>query len=195
MKRLAGLSLFIVLVLMIQGIAFGGSGSRLIKEMVGPDQTVEYAQSRPVIISKKEYRLAIAPKSILVAPKTYIKFTLVVYNPKDEPLSISTDNIRVYAGEKNFELLSLDKLEEEYRKEILKDYNNLSKEQVKALTPFIEDKMQRLRNECLKDQKIPPQKRLDGLFGVDIPMKTPKVTIEIITQRETHSFSFNIIDL
>ena len=195
MKRLAGLSVFIVLVLMIQGMAFAGSGSRLMKEIVGPDQKVEYAQSRPIIISKKEYNMALAPESILVAPKTYIRFTLVVYNPKDEPLSISPDNVKVSLGEKSIELLSVDALAEETRKDILKDYKNLSKDQMKALKPFIDDKVQRVRKACLKGQKVPPKKRVETLFGLDIPMRTPKVTIEVITPKDTHSFSFNIIDL
>ena len=179
----------------LTGALVGGSGSRLIKEIVGPDQTVEYAGSRPLIISKKEYRMAVAPKSILIAPKTYIKFSLVILNPTEEPLSISPDNVRVFTGDKNYEFLSIEELVEESRKEILKDYKNLSKEQMKALTPFIEDKMQRLRNECLKDQIIPSKKSIEGLLGLDIPMKTPKVTIEVTTPKEIHAFSFNIFDL
>ncbi len=81
------------------------------------------------------------------------------------------------------------------RKDIMKDYTKLSKEQMKALTPFIEDKMNRLRNECLKNQTIPPKKKGEGLFAIDIPMKTQKVTIEVTTPKDTHIFNFNIIDL
>ena len=195
MKRLVGLSIIIVSVFLFHGIVIGGSGSRLIKEVVGPDQQVEYAQSRPVIISKKEYRMAVAPKSILIAPKTYMKFTLVIFNPKDEPLSFSQNNVRVYSGDKNFEILPMDTLVAQVKKDILKDYKNLSKEQMKALTPFIEDKMNRVRNECLKDQIIPPKKRVAGLIGLDIPMRTQRVTVEVTTPKETHTFNFNIIDL
>ena len=195
MKRLVGLSIIIVSVFLFHGIVIGGSGSRLIKEVVGPDQQVEYAQSRPVIISKKEYRMAVAPKSILIAPKTYMKFTLVIFNPKDEPLSFSQNNVRVYSGDKNFEILPVDTLVAQAKKDILKDYKNLSKEQMKALTPFIEDKMNRVRNECLKDQIIPPKKRVAGLIGLDIPMRTQRVTVEVTTPKETHTFNFNIIDL
>ena len=195
MKKLIGLSIFTVLMLMTHGMAVGGSGSRLLKEIVGSDQKLEWARSNPVLISKKEYNLAITPKTILLPSKELIKFTLVIYNTKEEPLAFSLENIRIYSGDKNFELLPEETLLANEKREILKDYSRLSKEALKPLAPFIEDKLNRLRVQLLKKQSIPPKKRLEGLFAIDPPMKTKKVTIEITTPKDKHIFNFSLIDL
>ena len=118
MKKLVGVGTFIIIfVFIFGGVSTGASGSRLLKEIVSADQKVKYVQSRPVIISQKHYRVHVAPKSILLDPKTSIKFTLVIHNPQEDPLHFSLTSIQAYSGEKTFPLLNPETLIAEVRME------------------------------------------------------------------------------
>lgn len=196
MKKLVGVStLIIIFVLVFWGISTGASGTRLLKEIVSADQKVKYVQSRPVIISKKHYRVHVAPKSILLEPKTSIKFTLVIHNPHGDPLHFSLTSIQAYSGEKTFPLLKPETVIAEARKEYSAKKLKLTKEQAKMLAPFVEDKMQRLRDELLKDQTIASQKTVVGLIAIDVPLGIEKLTIEVTTPKDTHKFLFNLFEL
>ena len=95
MKKLVGVGIFLIIfVLIFGGVSIGASGSRLLKEIVSADQKVKYVQSRPVIISKKHYRVNVAPESVLIDPKTSIKFTVVIHNPHGGPLHFSVNNVQ-----------------------------------------------------------------------------------------------------
>jgi hypothetical protein len=196
MKKLVGVGVVIIIFVFIcAGVSTGASGSRLIKEIVGADQKVKHVQSRPVLISVKHYRVHIAPEIILVDPKTSIKFTLVIHNPHEDPLHFSVDNVRAYAGKKMFPLLTPEEVTAEARKEYSPKKLGLTKEQAKPLVPFVEDKMQRLRDKLLKDHIIASQKTVVGLIAIDVPMGVEKLTIEVTTPKDTHTFLFNLFEL
>jgi hypothetical protein len=196
MKRLVGVGIAIIFfVLIFGGVSIGASGSRLLKEIVSADQKVKYAQSRPVIVSKKHYRVNVAPESVLIDPKTSIKFTLVIHNPHGDPLHFSIDNVKAYEGKKTFPLLKPEKVVVEVRKEYSAKKLKLTKEQAKMLEPFVEDKMQRLRDKMLKDQIIASQKTVVGLIAIEVPMGVEKLTIEVTTPKDTHTFLFNLFEL
>ena len=195
MKKLVGAGVFIlVCVSIFGGVSTGASGSRLLKEIVSADQKVKYVQSRPVVISKKHYRVHAAPKSILIDPKTSIKFTLVIHNPHRDPLHFSVDNVQAYSGEKTFPLLKPEKVIAEARKEYSADKLKLNKDQAKILSPFVEDKMQQLRDELLKDQIISSQKTVVGLIAIEVPLGIEKLTVEVTTPKDTHTFLFNLFE-
>jgi len=70
----------------------------------------------------------------------------------------------------------------------------LNKEQQKALAPYLEDKMQRLREKILKTQIIAPKDRAMGLIYVRVPAGTEKLTIEVTLPKEKHTFDFHVIE-
>ena len=195
MKRFVALGIFFIFAFMIQDVATGASGSRVLKEVVGADQVVKQGQGAPLIVSKKTNIVGIMPKTILIPPKAYIQFSLVINNRTTEPLKFSVKDIRVFSGDKDFPVLEADKVAEEARKEYSKEYSNLSKEQKKAMLPFIEDKMQRARKELIEDQTIAPKENGKGLFAVDVPLGTKKLSVEVKTTTDTHQFNFQIFDI
>ena len=103
--------------------------------------------------------------------------------------------MKAYSGTKVLELLKPEKIIDEVRKEYSKENLDLNKEQEKALAPFVEDKIQRLRDKLLKTLIIPPKEKVTGLIAIEVPLGTKKLTIKVTTPKGNHKFDFSVIEL
>ena len=123
------------------------------------------------------------------------KLTLVIANPTEEPWHFSTKDLKVYSNIKNLEILKPERVVAEARKEFSGDEYKISQEQAKALAPYVEHKMQNLRDSLLKTGDIPPKGKTKGVIFIDVPQGTELLTIEVKAPGELHQFSFKIIEL
>lgn len=187
--------IWVFLLFMIGNIAIGSSGSRLIQEIVGTDQSLKRAQGgMPVIVSKKEYAVSISPETIITDMEKPIIFIIVIANPFKDPLQFSLKDVRAYTEKKDIGILDSEEIIAEAREDFSKKNYKLNKEQQKALAPYIEDQMQRLRDKLLKTQTIAPKDQVMGLIYVQVPSGTEKLTIEVTLPKEKHEFSFHMIE-
>ena len=194
MRKVIGVGVCIIMSFFVWGTAMGASGARLLQEVPSADQSVKRANGMPVIFSQKTYDVILSPETILIEPKKYIQFTIVVSNPTEDPLVFMLSRVRVYSGERELNLVKPGKIIEDAQKEYSQEALGLSKDQEKILVPFIKDKMQQLRNKLLKDYTVPPKERVEGIVMIDLPMGSDNLTIEVTTQKESHKFLFNVAE-
>ena len=73
MTQIKWLTIVALILIIIGNMAFASSGSRLIQEVIAPDQTMKRIKGMPVIISKKKYGTPVRWKSIWDNNKPMIK--------------------------------------------------------------------------------------------------------------------------
>lgn len=187
--------MIILLCFILYPVYAESAGTRLLREVPGPGQEVKSRAGLPLIISKKLCNVAVSPESIMVEHGRLFRFTVIIVNLTDQPLNFSTKDIRVSAGQKDIDLVSEERIVEEERNEYSRETLNISKEEEKILSPYVKDKIQRLKNRLLKEQTVSPQKMLKGLIAIDLPMGSDNLTIEITTGKGHHRFDFNVMEL
>ena len=170
-------------------------GSRMFQGVAGPDQEIKQVQGLPVIISKRNYYLYLMPESMFSQINEPVKFTLFIQNPTERPWAFSINQLKAYSNGKDLKILGPEKIVAEARKEFSREEYKINKEQAKALAPYVEQKMQTLRDNLLKTENIPPKGKIKGLIYIDIPKGSEMLTIEVKAPGETHKFSFKIIEL
>jgi hypothetical protein len=195
MKTFISLGIFMCITIMIGNAAIGSSGSRLLKEVVSDGQTLKRVKGMPVIISKKQYEVAITPENILTELTAPINFTLLISNPTKKPVPFFIENIKIFSEKSHLEILKPEEIIERARKFYSKEEYQLDEEQEKALAPFVEDKMQMLRDSLLRTQIISPEAKTMGLMAILIPLNTEKLSIEVTISMEIHRFEFQVIEL
>ena len=197
MKKLIIVSVFILSFFLIKStvVESSASGSRMLREIVAPDQTLKRVQGLPLIISKKRYGIALRPESMFTELISPVKLTLIITNPTNEPWSFLLTDLKIYSEKSSLALLGAEKIIENARKEYSKEKLNLNPEQEKALAPYIENKMQDLRDKLLNSMTIQSGGQVMGLFVVYVPLGTKKMTVEVIAPGETHKFDFDVIEL
>ena len=193
-KKFVWVGITFLLLLIIGNIATGSSGSRLLQEIVGADQSLKRYQGMPVIVSQKGYGVSISPETIIAKLEAPIAFIMVIKNPFKEPLQFSINDAKAYAEKKELEILDSEEIIAEARKNFFKKNYKLNKEQEKALAPYLEDKMQMLRDKLFKTQTIAPKGQVMGLIYVRVPSGTEKLTIVVAFPKEKHEFSFHVIE-
>lgn len=193
-KALAVFGILIVLLIMIGSIAVGSSGSRLIQEIVGEDQSLKRVQGKPVVISKKEYGVSVSPESIITVMPSPIIFIVAITNPSKDPLQFSLKNLRCFSEKNDLRILESEEVISEARKDFSKDRYKLNKEQEQELASYIEIKMQMLKGKLLKTQTIAPKGQAIGSIYIQIPSGTERLTIEVTLPNEKHTFDFNVIE-
>jgi hypothetical protein len=192
------LSFFIVLpFIFIGGVALGssGPGTRMIKEIVGPDQVLKWMNGLPVIISEKLQSMAIRPETLFTELDAPLKFNLGIVNPTEKQMRFSIKDMRAYSGDAELEILEPEKIIDEARKEFSDGDYKLSQEERKALVPYVEEKMRMLRDSLLKSETIPPGGRVSGLIAIRVPLGTDRLTFEVTAHGEFHIFNFQVIEL
>lgn len=194
----AFVSLWISILLLFLGGALAiasTSGSRMLQGVAGPNQSVKQVQGLPVIISNKSYRLALMPESMFSDIRDPVKLTLIIENPTEESWPFSIKDLKVHSNVKDPEILGPERIVAEARKEFSREHYKINKEQAKALAPYVEHKMQKLRESLLKTGNIPPKGKITGLIFIEVPKGTEMLTIEVTAPGELHRFSFKVIEL
>ena len=197
MRKNFSIVIFILFFISIGGIAIGSSapGSRMIKEIVGPEQDIKWAKGLPVIISKKLHSIAITPENMFTELKAPVEFTLVLVNPTEKPWQFLIKDVKAYSGNTDLEILGSEKIIAEARKEFSEKEYKISPKDKKALAPYIEDKMQILRNRLLKPGTIPPGGKIMGLIAITVPKGTETLTVEVNSPGESNKFNFNVMEI
>lgn len=189
------LGMFMLLGSILSPVDTEAAGTRLLREVPGPDQEIKSREGLPLIISKKVCNVAVSPEAIMIEHGRLFRFTVIIVNLTEDPLEFTMKDIRVSSGQKEMELVSANRVIEEERKEYSRGTLNISKEEEKILSPFVEDKLQRLKNRLCKDQTISPKEMLKGLIAIELPMGRDSLTIEITTRNARHRFDFNVMEL
>jgi len=191
-------SLWISILLLFLGGALATastSGSRMLQGIAGPDQGIKQVHGLPVIVSNKNYNLALMPESMFSEMKDPVKLTLIIENPTEEPWPFSMKDLKVYSESKDLEILGPERIVTEARKKFSREEYKINKEQAKALAPYVEHKMQNLRDSLLKTGIIPPGGKIKGLIYIEVPQGTEMLTIEVAAPGEAHKLSFKVIEL
>ena len=197
MKKLL-VSLWFSILLLVLGGALtiaSASGSRMLQGIAGPDQDIKQARGLPVIVSNKNYYLALMPESMFSEMKDPVRFTLIIENSTEEPWHFSMKDLKVYSESKDLEIIGPEMIVAEARKKFSREEYKINKEQAKALAPYVENKMQNLQDSLLKTGIIPPGRKIKGFIYVEVPQGTEMLTIEVIAPGEVHKFSFKVIEL
>lgn len=197
MEKLLVSLMISVLLLLPGGVGVSGasSDSRMLQEVAGPDQIIKRAQGLPVIISRKHCLLALRPESLFPKAEEPVKFTLMIENTTGESWPFAMTDLKVYSEKQSLEILSPKKIVAEARKKYSMEEYKINREQAKALAPYVENKMQDLRDSLLKSGNIPPGGRAGGLIFIDVPQGTRTLTIEVAAPGELHKFRFDVIEL
>lgn len=170
-------------------------GTRLLREVQGPEQEIKNRNGLPLIISKKVCNVGVSPESIMIDHGRLIRFTVFIVNLTDESFTFSLEDIRVSSGQKDIDLVPAKRIMDEERKEYSRETLDISKDEAKILSPYVEDKMQRLEKSLLKDQKISPRGMLEGLIAIELPAGSDSMAIEITTPKDSHRFDFSVMEL
>lgn len=192
MRTLPIFTVAILITLALVSSVSGATKTRLLQEAVAPGQRLERLHGLPVIISEKKYAVILMPETILLETATILQFNLVVSNGTGGPLSFSLDQLTAYSSQGKLKILSPDEVIANSRKFYSHEEYNISKEQEKALTPYVEEKMADLRKKLLQSRTIEPGENTRGIIDVEVPFGTEAFTIEVVTDGESHKFEFNV---
>ncbi len=195
MKRSILLGVFFLFSCLFVNNAIGASGTRLLKEVKGPDQEIKSTRGMPLIISRKVYTFAVFPENILIERGKSMRFTVVITNPTGEPLDFKLEDVRVFSDQKDLKLLSEDEIVDRAQKDFSKEEEGMSEEQKKLLGPYRKEKIRLLREGLLGSRTLLPNEDVKGIVHIDLPMGSNSLTIEITTPKDTHKFSFNVLEL
>jgi hypothetical protein len=135
------------------------------------------------------------PDSLFPKAKEPVKLTLILSNPTDQTWSFSLSDIKARSKEKEPKILEAERVIENARKKFSQEKSKLSREQAKALTPYIEHKMQELRDSLVKAQDIPPGRKVTGVLFIEVPRGAETLILEVTAPKEIHKFSFQVIDM
>lgn len=176
------------------GIVSGDTGTRLLQEVVSPDQHLEHMRGLPVIISQQRYNVMLVPQSILPEANTILYFDLVISNPGPDPLVFRLDQVAAVSAKKSLKILGIEEVVAEKRRFYSRKEYKISAEEEKLLAPFVEQKMQMVRDKLLTDRVIAPNSRSGGTIAVAVPFGTQDFAIEVDLGDERHKFEFNLVE-
>lgn len=192
MKTIARFTIPAVMVIFLVTAANGAPKTRILQEVVGIGQSLQHLNGMPVVISSKNYTVVITPENILLKSDVTVRFNLMIVNPTETPLDFSMGNISVSSSGGKLHILSPDELIAESRKFYSKEDYNLSPEQAKMLTPFVDEKMARLREKMMTSRMIAPAQKVTGIIAIKVPFGTDYFSIDVVIGDEHHEFEFNV---
>ena len=192
MERMKIFTIVTLVVLLSATSVFGGPKTRLLQELVAEDQRLERLHGLPVIISEKTYSVLLSPDAIMLGTETVLAFNLVVSNPTRSQLIFSIDKMSAFSANGRLKILNPDEVVAHHRKFYSRDEYNISKEQEEMLAPFVEEKMERLRQKVMRSRTLEPGEKVAGILTIEVPFGTPEFTIEVVTGIERHRFEFNV---
>lgn len=171
---------------------FAETKARLLQEVIGPNQRLERLHGLPLIISLRQYGVILTPQTILPESNTILYFDLVISNPSADPLPFSIGQVTATASQKQLKILATEEVIAEKRRFYSRKEYKISSEEEKLLAPFVEQKMQMVRDTLLIDQVIAPNSKVAGTIAVAVPFGIEHFTIEVTPGNERHAFAFNV---
>ena len=184
--------ILVALAVCVVSAVWGGQRTRILQEVVDDSQQLQRLNGMPVVISKKNVTVLISPHDIMLGNDKIIYFRLVISNPTDDTLDFSMDNIEIVANKTSLHLLTLDEMLAKERAFYSTEEYQISSDQEKTLTPFVEAKMAQVRQKVLKSEAVAPGDKMGGNVAVDVPFGTEQFSFLVRIAGEVHRFDFNV---